>query len=592
MRWAEGPVYFPEGRYLLVSDIPNNRVMKYDELTGKFTVFKENANYANGNTRDRQGRLISCEHSVTRRVVRFEKDGRSTVLADSFEGKKLNSPNDIVVKSDDTIWFTDPLFGINGEWEGTRAKSEQATTNVYRIGTDTKLSAVITDLLNPNGLAFSPDEKKLYVVEWRGTPNRSIWSYDVAPDGSVSNKTKLIDAAGPGSLAGFRVDRDGNLWCGWGFTGAFAPEATDIGGGIKAHLPLGKSEEMDGVKVFSRQASRSASSGCPSVAPTLNSAAPNATGCTWPAAIRSTRCMWRLTRRSEFPRAGATCRRRLFVKLVHGVELLRAHRIAVGAVFVVGNQVVARVVVRAAFLGRHAAGLGDGFGPDRRAFDEGAAAHLAIGSGEHVGVDGVDLALVVDQPVAALAALLVAPLAVGEALGLKQQLDGYHILVGLSAVAAALSHGGIMRQPVPPRSSLRVLAGRVAATDGGSSARPSLRRQAWSREPQPPGASPALGRPGGGRTGIHAADGPNNALRGVGLDVAKEHGPLSHADSFAASVHSFIARSRRAEPATISKRNSRHSIGPFHIGTRRDSFKRMRCGSLRSGVSTQAVQPG
>ncbi|MDP9966552.1 gluconolactonase [Variovorax paradoxus] len=253
MRWAEGPVYFPEGGYLLCSDIPNNRLMKYDEKTGKFTVHKQNANYANGNTRDRQGRLVTCEHSVTRRVVRTEKNGRMTVLADSYEGKKLNAPNDVVVKSDDSVWFTDPTFGINGEWEGSKATPEQATTNVYRIASDGKLSAVITDLVNPNGLAFSPDEKKLYVVEWKGTPNRSIWSYDVAADGaSVSNKTKLIDADGPGALDGFRVDRDGNLWCGWGFNGAFAPEPTDVGGGLKAHLPLGKSEEMDGVKVFNR----------------------------------------------------------------------------------------------------------------------------------------------------------------------------------------------------------------------------------------------------------------------------------------------------------------------------------------------------
>lgn len=257
MRWAEGPTYFPNAvagkpGYLLCSDIPNNRLMKYDEATEKFTVHKENVNYANGNTRDRQGRLITCEHSITRRVVRTEKDGKLVVLADSFEGKKLNAPNDIVVKSDDSIWFTDPLFGINGEWEGARAKSEQANTNVFRLDKDGKLTAVITDLVNPNGLAFSPDEKKLYVVEWKGTPNRSIWSYDVAVDGSVSNKVKLIDANGTGALDGFRVDRDGNLWCGWGHSGAFAPEATDVGGGLKAHLPVAKSEDMDGVKVFNK----------------------------------------------------------------------------------------------------------------------------------------------------------------------------------------------------------------------------------------------------------------------------------------------------------------------------------------------------
>lgn len=257
MRWAEGPVYFPNAiagkpGYLLCSDIPNNRLMKFDEATGKFTVHKENVNFANGNTRDRQGRLVSCEHSVTRRVTRTEKNGKVIVLADSFEGKRLNAPNDIVVKSDDTIWFTDPLFGINGEWEGFKAKPEQATTNVYRISKDGKITAVITDLVNPNGLAFSPDEKKLYVVEWKGTPNRSIWSFDVNDDGTVTNKSKLIDANGTGSLDGFRVDRDGNLWCGWGHSGAFAAEATDVGGGMKAHLPTAKSEEMDGVKVFNK----------------------------------------------------------------------------------------------------------------------------------------------------------------------------------------------------------------------------------------------------------------------------------------------------------------------------------------------------
>jgi gluconolactonase len=254
MRWAEGPTYFPGEAagapgYLLCSDIPNNRLMKFDEATNKFSVHKENVNYANGNTRDRQGRLISCEHSVTRRVVRNEKTGTTTVLADSFEGKKLNAPNDIVVKSDDSIWFTDPLFGINGEWEGSRAKPEQANTNVFRIAKDGKLTAVITDLVNPNGLAFSPDEKKLYVVEWKGTPNRSIWSYDVTADGSISNKTKLIDAADNGALDGFRVDRDGNLWCGWGSNGALQAEPTDVGG-TKVFQLKGKSEDLDGVKIF------------------------------------------------------------------------------------------------------------------------------------------------------------------------------------------------------------------------------------------------------------------------------------------------------------------------------------------------------
>ncbi len=253
MRWAEGPVYFPDdGGYVLVSDIPNNRIMKFSERDASFTVFRSNANWANGNARDRQGRLITGEHSVTRRVTRTEKDGKIVVLADSFEGKKLNAPNDIAVKSDDSIWFTDPLFGINGEWEGSRAKTEQATTNVYRIGNDGKITAVITDLLNPNGIAFSPDEKKLYVVEWRGTPNRSIWSYDVNANGTVSGKTKLIDAADFGALDGFKVDRDGNLWCGYGSNGALNADATDVGG-RKVFQLRGKPEDLDGVAIFNPQ---------------------------------------------------------------------------------------------------------------------------------------------------------------------------------------------------------------------------------------------------------------------------------------------------------------------------------------------------
>lgn len=251
-RWTEGPTYFPEGGYLLFSDIPNNRIMKFDEKTGKTSVFRENANYANGNVRDRQGRLLTCEHSVTRRVTRTEKNGKITVLANSYNGKRLNAPNDIVVKTDNTVWFTDPLFGINGEWEGSRAKPEQETTNVYRIDADGKLTAVITDIVNPNGLAFSPEEKKLYVVEWKGTPNRSVWSFDVNPDNTVSNKTKLIDAADFGALDGFKVDRDGNLWCGWGSNGALQGEPTDVGG-RKVYQLKGKSEDLDGVMVFNPQ---------------------------------------------------------------------------------------------------------------------------------------------------------------------------------------------------------------------------------------------------------------------------------------------------------------------------------------------------
>jgi gluconolactonase len=249
MRWAEGPAYFPEGGYLLCSDIPNNRIMKFDEKDGSFTVFRENANYANGNARDRQGRLVTCEHSVTRRITRTEKDGSITVLADQFEGRRFNAPNDIVVKSDDTIWFTDPTFGIAGEWEGNRAAPEQATTNVYRLTPDGRLTAVITDLLQPNGLAFSPDERKLYVVGRQPITDRFIWSYDVGADSTLSNRTKLISATDFAALDGFRVDRDGNLWVGYGSDGNLEPEPTRAGTRM-VHQLRGKSEDLDGVMVF------------------------------------------------------------------------------------------------------------------------------------------------------------------------------------------------------------------------------------------------------------------------------------------------------------------------------------------------------
>jgi gluconolactonase len=160
-------------------------------------------------------------------VTRTEKDGKLTVLADSFEGKRLNAPNDIVVKSDDSIWFTDPLFGINGEWEGARAKPEQATTNVYRIA-PTASRRRDHRPREPNGLAFSPDEKKLYVVEWKGTPNRSIWSYDVGADGSVSNKAKLIDAADQGALDGFRSTATATSGAAGAATARSHAEPTDV----------------------------------------------------------------------------------------------------------------------------------------------------------------------------------------------------------------------------------------------------------------------------------------------------------------------------------------------------------------------------
>ncbi|MDX1539970.1 MAG: SMP-30/gluconolactonase/LRE family protein, partial [Geminicoccaceae bacterium] len=195
-RWSEGPVWFGDGRYLLWSDIPNQRVLKWEEETGQVSIWRKLSDYANGNTRDRQGRLVTCEHGA-RRVTRTEYDGSVTVLLDSFEGKRLNSPNDVVVKSDGSIWFTDPPFGILGEYEGYKAESELGQA-VYRIDGDTgEASVVADDVLGPNGLCFSPDERLLYIVESRGVPNRNILVYDVDAGGrTISNKRVLIDAEG------------------------------------------------------------------------------------------------------------------------------------------------------------------------------------------------------------------------------------------------------------------------------------------------------------------------------------------------------------------------------------------------------------
>jgi gluconolactonase len=225
-RWAEGPVWFGDGRYLLWSDIPNNRIMKWEEETGAVSVFRKPSNNANGNTRDRQGRLITCEHDA-RRVTRTEYDGAITVLMDRFEGKVLNSPNDVVIKSDGSVWFTDPPFGILGYYEGHVATPE-LPTNLYRFDPETGHATVATgDVIAPNGLCFSPDEKILYVVESRSTP-RHILAFDVTGGGTrLTNKRIVIDAGPDGTPDGMRCDVDGNIWAGWGMT-----------------------EELDGVRIF------------------------------------------------------------------------------------------------------------------------------------------------------------------------------------------------------------------------------------------------------------------------------------------------------------------------------------------------------
>jgi gluconolactonase len=214
-RWSEGPVYFGDGRYVLWSDIPNDRILKWEEETGAVSVFRKTSHNANGNTRDRQGRLVSCEHRG-RRVTRTEYDGSVTVLADSYQGKKLNSPNDVVVKSDGSVWFTDPPFGLFGYYEGEKFPQELPAC-VYRIDAQTgALTMVADDVEGPNGLAFSPDETKLYVVASRAQPQRLIRVLDVAADGRTLSNNRVFIDAGPGTPDGFRVDIDGNLWCGWG----------------------------------------------------------------------------------------------------------------------------------------------------------------------------------------------------------------------------------------------------------------------------------------------------------------------------------------------------------------------------------------
>ena len=233
-RWSEGPVWFGDMRCLLWSDIPSNRILRWDECSGTTSVFRQPSDHANGLARDGQGRLLACEHGG-RRVTRTEHDGSITVLADRFDGQRLNSPNDIVCARDGSIWFTDPSFGLHGWWEGAPAEAERPHA-VYRIdGASGRLDVVIDDLAAPNGLAFSPDEAVLYVVESRAAPHRLIWAYDVA-EGRLSNKRLHIDAQGPGAFDGFAVDVDGRLWCGLGHTGAAGTE----------------SEGLDGVRVYDR----------------------------------------------------------------------------------------------------------------------------------------------------------------------------------------------------------------------------------------------------------------------------------------------------------------------------------------------------
>lgn len=210
-RWLEGPVYVPAGRYLLFSDIPNNRVLRWDETDNSISTFLSPSNFANGHTLDRQGRVLACEH-FSRSVTRVEHDGTLTVIADRFEGKRLNSPNDLVVADDGAVWFTDPTYGISTEYEGSRSPSEIGSRNVYRVNPHGDIAAVYTDLIQPNGLAFSPGGDELYVVD-SGCEPSALYAFSVV-DGAVLGDRRLICECPAGIYDGIRIDRHGHIWAG------------------------------------------------------------------------------------------------------------------------------------------------------------------------------------------------------------------------------------------------------------------------------------------------------------------------------------------------------------------------------------------
>jgi gluconolactonase len=244
-RWAEGPVWFGDGHYLLFSDIPNNRMLRWLEDTGEVSVFRSPSHYSNGNTRDKQGRLLTCEHR-SRRVTRTELDGTLTILMDHYEGKRLNAPNDVAVHSNGGIWFSDPGYGILSNYEGGKAAFE-LPANVYRLDPETRQAKVaVGDMRRPNGVCFSPDEKKLYICDTGVTDGpqypHHIRVYDVV-DGERLANGHVFAEIGPGLAVadGIRCDSDGNVWAGTGWGGedsngvqVFAPDGTLIG---RIHLP-------------------------------------------------------------------------------------------------------------------------------------------------------------------------------------------------------------------------------------------------------------------------------------------------------------------------------------------------------------------
>ena len=244
-RWAEGPVWFGDLRSLVWSDIPNNRMLRWCEESGAVTVFRQPTGHANGNTRDRQGRLITCEHSG-RRVTRTELDGTITVQIDSFDGRRLNAPNDVVTHPDGAIWFTDPGYGLDHWYEGEKGEME-LPTRTYRLDPATGEATVVDEALaRPNGLAFSPDYSRLYVADTGASHDRNhprqIHVYDVVDGTRLANGRPFCDF-GMASPDGFRVDVDGNVWAasGWGApehdgVQVYAPDGAKL---AQIHLPEG-----------------------------------------------------------------------------------------------------------------------------------------------------------------------------------------------------------------------------------------------------------------------------------------------------------------------------------------------------------------
>ncbi|MDC1249114.1 SMP-30/gluconolactonase/LRE family protein [Planktomarina sp.] len=215
-RWLEGPAYFPGGRYLIWSDIPNNRMMRWDETDGSVSVFRDPSNNSNGHTVDKQGRLISCEH-LSRRVVRTEFDGTLKVIADRYRGDRLNSPNDVVVKSDGSVWFTDPSYGIIMDYEGARAESEIGACNVYRWDPESQeIESMATDYVKPNGLAFSPNETELFITDTGGTHEpdgpRHMRRHSISADGKTLGTGEIFATSTAGFFDGFRIDTGNRIW--------------------------------------------------------------------------------------------------------------------------------------------------------------------------------------------------------------------------------------------------------------------------------------------------------------------------------------------------------------------------------------------